>query len=181
LAKWGTSEFSPPDDESVLKHIPILEILNQGTSGGISGEALLFQLCKKIAVLVPTGMHQLNEAGPSFKEAAGGQAVTGKGSPLLHIRTVSFDDIIRFLFEIEQFGHARLHPECHFILRDPGLNFRVSKFGVMGLVELGNPVEKGAACFSGNTCWIIKIGHRSPRATEFDSLEIYLGRNPLPQ
>jgi hypothetical protein len=85
---------------------------------------------------------------PSFKEAAGSQAVTGKGSPLLNIRTVSFDDIIRFLFEIEQLGYTGLHPECHFILRDPGFNFRVSKFGVMCLVELGHPVEKGAASFS---------------------------------
>ena len=80
LTKGGASEFASPNDEGVFEQTAFLQVLNEGGGWGVGVDALLFELGEKVAVLVPSGMHELNEAGPAFQKAAGGQAIVGEGS-----------------------------------------------------------------------------------------------------
>ena len=67
LPKWSAAKFTSPDHQSVLEHIPILKVLNEGCGRSIGIYALLFQLAKQVAMLVPSGMHQLDEAGTTLQ------------------------------------------------------------------------------------------------------------------
>ena len=50
----------------------------------------------------------------------------GVRAGLLHIRSVSLERRLGFIGDVEQVGHARLHAERHFILRDPRLGFWIA-------------------------------------------------------
>src|SRR6056300_360216 len=67
LPKGSTAKFSPPDHQGVLEHVPVLQVLNEGCGRSIGVYALFFQLSKQVTVLVPSGMHQLNEASATLQ------------------------------------------------------------------------------------------------------------------
>ena len=57
------------------------EVLARGRRDGLVGVlALDFELGVEIAVLVPAAVHELDEAGAAFEQAAGDQAVVGEGA-----------------------------------------------------------------------------------------------------
>ena len=65
--------------------------------------------------------------------------------------------MLRFLREVEQIRHARLHAEGHLVLRDTGLDFRVAQDAVALVVKSGQFVELFAADFTRDTFGILEV------------------------
>ncbi len=65
--------------------------------------ALLANLFGKVPVLIPSGMVELDEADTALGQAAGKQAIRGKGAGLLRVWAV---EIFRFLSFIRNIGRV---------------------------------------------------------------------------
>ena len=63
--------------------------------------------------------------------------------------------MLRFLGEVEQVGHARLHAEGHLVLRDAGLDLRIAQDAVALVVEGGEFIELLAADFARDTFGVL--------------------------
>src|SRR5215207_9923551 len=66
LRKNGAAKLATPDDQGVLQQSARFEILEQGGTGLIGVIALALDATRKIVVLIPTAMIQLNKPHPSF-------------------------------------------------------------------------------------------------------------------
>ena len=80
LAERRAAEFAAPDDERVVEHAALLQILHERRRRAFGVVALLLELREQVAVLVPAGVHQLHEADAALQQPAGDQAVVGEGA-----------------------------------------------------------------------------------------------------
>ena len=78
-------------------------------------------------MLVPTGMHELDESHAALGQPPGHQAVVGKRPLPLDFRAVHVQHVLRFLRKIRQLRHAGLHAIGHFILRDARGDLRIAE------------------------------------------------------
>jgi hypothetical protein len=120
---------------------------------------LLFQLGEQIVVLVPAGVHALDEAHAALDESAGDEAVVGKGALREHIGAVAIEHMLRFLGEIEQVGHAGLHLVGHLELRDARLDLRIAVVLEMRFIHEADVIEQGAALLAAHAGRIAQVGH----------------------
>ena len=80
---------------------------------------------------VPAHVKELDETYVSFGESSSEEAVRCVGARFFDIGTVHVQHVLRFIGDIEEFRHAGLHAEGHFVLADSGLDFWVDELGVM--------------------------------------------------
>src|SRR6185295_19104577 len=78
LGVRSAAEFATPDEQRVLEHPPLLEVVDEGgnrlvDAGGVGG-----QLGLELLVLVPAGIGKLDEPDAGFGEAAGEQALAAE-------------------------------------------------------------------------------------------------------
>src|SRR6185295_19379250 len=78
LGVRSPAEFAPPDEQRVLQHPPLLEVVDEGRNrlvdaGGVGG-----QLGLELLVLVPAGIGKLDEPDAGFGEAAGEEALAAE-------------------------------------------------------------------------------------------------------
>ena len=116
-------------------------------------------------------MKELDETDAAFDQAPGQDAVGGVTARASGIGAVEFEGAFRFGGEVRELGDRRLHAERHFILADPGLDFRVTGLGEMLLVEIGEGVEHGPAERARKALGILKVENRFLGVAEFDALE----------
>ena len=81
------------------------------------------------SVVVPSAVIQVNETDTLFSQAAGKQAITGKGA-VSRRSSVHVKHMLGHLGDIHEVGNAGLHTEGHFVLADFGGDLRVSKGAV---------------------------------------------------
>lgn len=62
LNKWRSTKFTSPNHQRVVQHPVGFQVFDEGRAGLIRVAALVGQLLRQISVLVPTGMHQLDES-----------------------------------------------------------------------------------------------------------------------
>ena len=79
-------------------------------------------------MVIPILMVELDEANPSFGQAASHQAIGGERTRLLHVGAIAIKSAPRFTRQIGNFRHTRLHLESHLIVFDTILNFDVVRF-----------------------------------------------------
>src|SRR4051812_21670429 len=79
-------------------------------------------------------------------------------------------DVLRFTGTVYQFGHAGLHPESHFILRDAGFDFRVADTLVEALVQGGESIELAATLLPRNAGRVREMQHRVARGAKLHAL-----------
>ncbi len=72
------AKLATPDDQGILKHSALFQVLNQGRAGLIGVLAILLQAVDEVAMLVPSFMKNLDKADTAFGEPAGKQAGVGK-------------------------------------------------------------------------------------------------------
>lgn len=108
-------------------------------------------------MLVPAGVHQLDVAGSTFEKTSGEETITGKGAGFVDLRAVEIESGLGLARNIGEFGHAGLHAVGHFVLRDPGLNFRISDGRVFIFVECGNAIEHLTAERGAHSLWIVEV------------------------
>ena len=130
------AELSAPDDQRIIEHAALLEVLNQGGRAAVGVVALVPEGGGQVAVLVPAAMQDLDDAHASFDQPARQQGAVGEGARLAHRRAVHIQNALRFAGNVDQFRHAGLHAKRHFVLGDARLRLRIAEPFEVALVEL---------------------------------------------
>ena len=77
--QWGATEFSSPDDESLIQQAALLQVLQKGGHRLVNDPTVDWQLIIETAVVIPGGVINVNEPDAPFHQAARQQAVAGIG------------------------------------------------------------------------------------------------------
>ena len=97
LKEGRSAEFTTPDDERVFQQAALLEVFDQRGTRRINIGALDLELRVQIAMLVPTGVHELHKAHAALGEAAGHQAIVGVAALAEHIGAIHVEDALRLV------------------------------------------------------------------------------------
>lgn len=141
LAEGGAPEFTAPDDESVFEEAALFEIFDECGGGLVSVPALDFELGGDVLMLVPPGVHELDELSSPFCEAAGEKAVSREGTGALHIGPIHVENVLWFTGKIGELGYAGLHAVGHLVLGNAGLNLGIGDVFVVFAIEGGDVVD----------------------------------------
>ena len=76
----GPSEFAAPNDQRVLEHVPLFEIGDERGGGLVNFPCVDGKIALHAAVLIPTGVKELDELHTALSQSAGLDAVGGKGA-----------------------------------------------------------------------------------------------------
>ena len=169
LAVDRAAELAAPDDERVVEHPALLEVLDEGVAGLVDVLALAPHAARKVGVMVPVVMVDLDEADASFHETAGHQHAVGEASALTGFLAVQIEDVFRLLGEVGQFRHRSLHAEGHLILLDAGMGLRVAHGLVVEAVELVDAVDGLLAQVVGHAGRVVDEEDRVALAAEGDA------------
>ena len=120
LAIGSTPEFTAENNQRVLQHAPLLEILDQGGGRLIHIKALVLDFLGQVAVLVPAAVENLHDAHPALNQSPGQDCRVGKAAGLLDIWAIHLQGCLAFFAEVGQFRDAGLHAEGHLILGNAG-------------------------------------------------------------
>ena len=96
LAVVRSSEFSAPNDQGVLQHVALLEVLYESPSGLVGKTAAFVHVLNQSAVVIPTPVREVEEAHAALGQPSGEQAVGGIG-PGAWLGSVHVEDVFRFL------------------------------------------------------------------------------------
>ena len=121
-------------------------------------------------VVVPAHVEELDAAHVAFRETPGEEAVRRVGPGRADFRSVEIEDVLRLPGGVHQLRDTRLHPECHFILGDPGRDLRISDRLLALLVDRIDLIDGVAAHFWADPVRIAQIEHRIARIAEFHPL-----------
>ena len=91
LAVGGAAELAAPDDQGVVEHAALLEVLDEGRAGLVDVLALGLVLLGEVVVGVPAAVEDLDVAHPAFGEAAGVEAAGGEGARLAGLLAVELE------------------------------------------------------------------------------------------
>ena len=90
------SEFPTPNDQGVLEHVSLLEILNQCPSRFVSQAAASIHVFDQTTVVVPASMVEVDEAHATLGQPASEQTIGGIGT-VAGFGAVHFEDVLGFL------------------------------------------------------------------------------------
>lgn len=180
LEKRRATEFAAPDDQRVVQQPALLEILHERGGGGIRILTLNLELGVQIAMLVPAGMHELDEPHATLGHPARHQAVVGEAALPHHVGAIHLQDVPRFIGEVGQIGHARLHSVGHLILRNAGGDLRVAELLEPHLIDLREAVQNAALHFAAHAFWIAEIQHGIAAAAELHALILRRKKSAAP-
>ena len=171
LAIGSTAEFACKDDESIIEHASLLEIIDESGAGLIDVVSLASYFFGKPNVVVPTPVEELYEADSTFCHATGEKAVSGERAGFLDFWTVEFFvNLFIFLCEVGEVRNRGLHTESHFLLSDGSLDFRVANFGHLLFVKFGDKVEHLTSSFWGDIGGVREKENRIARGLERNAL-----------
>ena len=83
LAVNRAAELPTPDDQGVVEHTTLLEVLDESPGGPVDDAALAANVLGQVAVLVPLADEDLGEADAALGKTPRQQAVGGEGAWLL--------------------------------------------------------------------------------------------------
>ena len=115
LSRWLANELTAPDDQGLIEHTALLEILDQSRDGlvGIAGMDTVVTLQAAVGIPIvivmrPTGV-DLNKANTTFDKSPGQQALATEVIRSRPIDTVEITGRIGLLVEINRLGRVLLH------------------------------------------------------------------------
>ena len=71
LYKGCSTKLSAPNDKSIIKEASHLEVTYKGGAWLICITALSIKLCSDAVMLIPTGVHALNESNAALSKPSG--------------------------------------------------------------------------------------------------------------
>ena len=160
LAVVGATEFTAPDNECVVEHAAILEVLHQRGGGLVGLAALVAQSARQSAVLIPAGMVKLDEPHAALSQSPRLQAVGGEGAWFFHVVAVHLEHLLRFAGDVGDFRDGGLHAERHLVLRDARLDLGVRVAGELQLVKFAEAVEHHSTALAVDAAWVLQVQHR---------------------
>src|SRR5947207_15298907 len=72
------AKFTAPDDQCVVQHAALFEVLDERGAGAVGDFAVFGNVLLEVSVLIPGFVKNLDEPHAAFDEAAGEQAGIGK-------------------------------------------------------------------------------------------------------
>ena len=135
------AKFAAANHERVLEHAALLEVFHKRSGGLIDILALVTNIARAVAVLIPAAVEQLHKRHAALEHAPREDAVVGILARLLGVLAVQVEDVIRLGLEIGQLRHAGLHTKRHFVLGNARLDFRVARRSELGLIHGLDAVE----------------------------------------
>src|ERR1017187_318364 len=93
LAVIGAAKLAPPQNEGIVEHAPLFQILNQGRAGLVGFPALLTDAARQIAVMVPPWVIELNEPNVALGQPPCQKAIGREGARLPGIGPISLEDV----------------------------------------------------------------------------------------
>src|SRR5262245_1874608 len=99
LDHWRPSEFTTPNDESVLQQAALVEILDQGGAGPIGLAGLFLHAVMNFTVMVPAFMEELHKAHAPLDQPAGEQTIHGKGR-FARLSAIHLEGLCRFFRDV---------------------------------------------------------------------------------
>ena len=169
LAVDRAAEFAAPDDEGVVEHPALLEILDKGMARLVDVLALAGHAAVDVGVVVPVVVVDLDEADAAFDEATGHQHAVREAAALAGFFAVELEDVLRFLGEVGEFRHRGLHAEGHLILLDAGMGLRIAHGLIIEAVELVDAVDGLLAQVVGHAGRVVDEEDRVALAAERDA------------
>ena len=163
------AEFGRPDDERVVEHAAVFEILDERRDGAVHRRCLRVVVLPHVLVAVPvdpraaerTAVEELNEPHAALKQPAGHQAIAGKTLVCRVVDAIERPHGRRLVGEARGLRDAHLHSRCQFIRSQPRREVGVAgvepgEVAVHGLeeAEIGRAIGRGAASRS------VEIGDR---------------------
>ena len=164
------AELAAPDDERLVEHAALLEILDQGGRRLVDVAGHLGQLVLQAAVVVPVAVVELHEAHAFLGEAAGQQGIAREGARGVHVGPVALHDRLALSGEVHEFRDAGLHAVGHLGLADARGDFRVAGGGEVQAIEFVGSFEQGLALVAREAFGVAKVEHWFARPAELDAL-----------
>ena len=125
LSRWLATELTAPDDQGLIEHPALLEILDQSRDGlvGIAGmdAVVAFEAAVGIPVIIvmrPAGV-DLDKANAALDKPPGQQALPTEVIRSRPIDAVEITGRIGLLVKINRLGRVLLHIEGKLIARNP--------------------------------------------------------------
>ena len=146
LVHRRTPEFTAPDDEGVVEQPARFQVLDQRRRRLIHLPADIHHPVTQIVVLgvavaVPTPVIQLHEAYAFFDQPPREQAVR-RETGLARLGAIQVEHVLRFLRDIHQLRHARLHAIGHLVLRDAGQRLGIAHAAELVAVQRLQGIER---------------------------------------
>ena len=100
LAVDRASELTTPDDQRIVQHATLPEILDQGSTGLIDDPGLSANILGQVTMLIPLANEDLCESHIAFCQPAGQQAVCRKGTRFFYVRPIHIQRCLRFARDV---------------------------------------------------------------------------------
>ena len=167
LAVARASEFTAPDHDRVIEQPALLEILHERR------RALVHFLCPprqcsgQAVVVIPVAVIELDETRAALGEPARDDAVCGevRRAPF---RAVKIKRGIRFLRQVHEFRHARLHAERQLVVFDLRGDGGIAERAELHAVEFVHCINRVASRAGAEARRIREVEHGVAGAAEGD-------------
>src|SRR5438128_5177773 len=114
LAVDGSAEFAAPNDERIVEQATLFQVPDEGGARLIHVETLAANLPGQVTVLVPTAVHELDEANAALDHPPRQQAIAGETAVVVIAGdAVHVENAARLMRQIGQLRHRGLHTESH--------------------------------------------------------------------
>ena len=94
LAVIGAAELASPEHQRVIEHPALSQVSDQGRAGLVGLAALLADAAGQAAVMVPTGVIELDKSNVALGQPAGQQAVGREAARCPRVGPVELEDMI---------------------------------------------------------------------------------------
>ena len=127
--------------------------------------------------MVPAAVVELDEPHAALGQPPRQQAVRCERA-VAAARTIHIENARRLVAEIDQVGHAHLHPEGQLVLRDARGDLGVFDQLPLGAIELGDGLDQVLLRLAAHARRIADVGNRVAPELNFTPW-YWLGRKPL--
>ena len=97
LAVGAATKLATPDDEGVVQHAAILQILHQRRLGLINILRLPLDALRQPGVLIPPTVETLHKTHIALGQPSGQETITSEGAGLTRIGPVKLKGALRFI------------------------------------------------------------------------------------
>ena len=132
-------------------------------------------------MLVPAPVEKLHVGHTAFRQSSGDKAIMRKASFFAGVFAIHVEYAGGFILHVDQLGHTGLHTESHFILGDTRIDFGITGFLALGLIDLRDAIEHVTTHVARNTWGIGKIQDRIACAAKLYPLVLGWKKSTAPK
>ena len=157
----------------------MFEVGDERVTGLVHVFRLAADAVRQIAVMIPARMIKLDETHVAFGHSPREQTIRGEGAGTFCLVAVKRKGAVRFLRNIHDFRHARLHAVSHFVLGDPRVDFRIAEVLELQRLQFRQPIQHFTAAPGGHAVGVLQEQHRVLATAELHSL-MQAGQETVP-